>query len=77
MKKFIILLVFLFSVASVQAQEKIIVNPFTYVCDLVTVKFQSMTSTIQTTKITTGDGTYRIFTISNCEGVSITAVKIK
>ena len=77
MRRIIVLLIFLFCVTSVQAQEKVIVNPFSYVCDLVTIKFQSMTSKIQTTKITTEEGIYRIFTISNCEGVSITAVKIK
>ena len=77
MKKFFILLTILLSTLTVNAEEKVVVNPFTYVCDLVTIKFQSMTSKIQTTKVTVDEGTYRIFTISNCEGVSITAVKIK
>ena len=77
MKKIVVSLIFLFCVTAVQAQEKVIVNPFSYVCDLVTIKFQSMTSKIEATKITTEEGTYRVFTISNREGVGITAVKIK
>lgn len=48
------------------AKETIIVNPL-----------NSVMNTINTTKVTTSEGTYRIFIYHNCHQGGITAIKVK
>ena len=74
MKKVIIGIVIGLTVSSIcMASEKIISNPL---CMINTVGNNN--GIIYTTKITTSEGTYRIFTYDSIQnGAGITAVKIK
>ncbi len=58
------------------AAEKIIVNPLQDVISI--FKLQPINTSIKTTKVTTPDGTYRLFVLLGPTGSGgITAVKIK
>lgn len=58
------------------ASEKIITNPLQDVISI--LKWQPVSTTIKTTKVTTLDGTYRLFVLLGPEGSGgITAVRIK
>lgn len=55
------------------AAEKIVANPLVKVASPAT-RFASFD--VSTTKVSTPEGTYRVFTVDNGTGVGITAIKI-
>lgn len=65
MKKLIIFLLLLLTITTALAEEKIVVNPK-----------QKVTKTIETVKVKTDDGIYRIFVVYSGYGTGISVIKI-